>query len=207
MGVSVSGGLDLHLRRSGAGPRDGGAPKPDPDRFRSSLARQAAAARDGMGDGEGACALVSDLQRDALFVPAEAAVSAVSTAESARSRSETSILSAGADGAASAMGPGQPFGPAPVNDGAPGRGVSDLALHNAFAERLALSQASGETIVTFSDMRSAAREAVVIHAANGELSLSLSMNEPGADRGNQASEELRRRLEARGLSIARIDMA
>ena len=80
------------------------------------------------------------------------------------------------------------------------------AAFNAILDRIQLSaQAGGETTVSMSDQHWLAREALIVQSGDGGLTLSLSMNM--GDRTSETVEELRRRLEARGLTVDRIDAA
>ncbi|WP_404334952.1 hypothetical protein AB2M62_14825 [Sphingomonas sp. MMS12-HWE2-04] len=85
---------------------------------------------------------------------------------------------------------------------------ADATLHAAFADRLALGneRSSSETSVSFGDARWLAREALVVGGASGEISLSLQLREDGGDNPNEAADELRRRLEARGLTVDRVEL-
>jgi hypothetical protein len=207
MGVNIPAGSDRSFGLRDPAPREVDTWKADPERFRSSLARHAAVTpRKPAEDGEETSGVPSF---PGPPVPSEEAAAALPSAESMRASSEAAMASTSAEGSAAGLAARDLRGAASglVISEAAGQGVGDLALHTAFAERLALSQKSGETIVTFSDARSSAREAIVVHGANGEVSLSLSLRDQSSNSGNEASEELRRRLEARGLSIGRIDIA
>jgi hypothetical protein len=77
----------------------------------------------------------------------------------------------------------------------------EVASFTAMLDRVHLqqAQANSQTVLSMNDARWLAHEAVVTQSNAGGLSLSLSMNMRHGS--NEALDELRRRLEARGLTV------
>lgn len=95
-------------------------------------------------------------------------------------------------------------GPAPIEASARSGPMAPEAAFTAMLDRVHLQgPPSAETILGMNDARWLAREAVISQSSAGGLSLSLSMN--ADDGSDETLDELRRRLEARGLSVERID--
>ena len=95
-------------------------------------------------------------------------------------------------------------GTAPIEASARSGPMAPQAAFTAMLARVHLhGQPSTETVLGMNDARWLAREAIITQSSAGGLSLSLSMN--ADDGSDETLDELRRRLEARGLSVERID--
>lgn len=92
-------------------------------------------------------------------------------------------------------------GATPVAAGTQAGTPPSEAAFAAMLDRVHLqqAQAGSQTVLSMNDIRWLAQEAVVTQSNAGGLSLSLSMNM--RDGSNEALDELRRRLEARGLTV------